>query len=394
MQRDSQTEDSSALSNRLQSTTPMTLFVDNARFWSMFSIVALHCIQSASTDTSISASYCVDLIQNIFKFGTIVFFLISGFLLGEKFETGSRSLILRRRLSKILLPWSFWYLLSVAMTLSVMIVKHQLKFRLDYAHALSVWFIVTATLTHSIYWFVPNLFLSTCILLALRKHLRSYLLGGLLSAIAAFYAANIYYSWIPTSHTTAIGGYVVFLWLGHLGARHYDWLARALQNISIWRLSVVVMFCLSLSFAESIVIRKVASADPDNTLRLSNQLYSLAVALLLLKLKSRTWPKVIEVRKDLFGVYLVHIFILTLSVVLLHRCHLVSKAPGLIESLALGAILTLFVFASSVFCTHLLKKHRMSAWTVGGLSRAEGLTQRPALSGRIGVNDEPAAITS
>ena len=351
----------------------MKLFVDNTRFWSMFAIVAVHCFQSASVGTSKSAGQAMDLVQNVLKFGTIDFFLISGFLLGHRFETGSKRAFLRRRLAKIFIPWLFWFVLWLGMTLSHMIRKHQIALVFDSSH----FAYVASIAAHSVYWFVPNLLLSTCALLLLRKHLRSYWLGAALLTVTSFYAANVYFVWMPTSHTTALGGYVFFLWLGHFAAHHYDYLVRLLKNITVQRMVTVSAGFLLLSVLESMLIRKVSTGDPVNTIRFSNQLYSISVALLLLKRESRTWPDFIDVRKNLFGVYLVHVFILTFSQVILSRLHLLSPSQSLGEALAIGLLLSLFVFTTSISFTQYLSRRMKLAWIVGSSSSAKELAFTP-----------------
>ena len=353
-------------SSRETFSPAMKLFVDNTRFWSMFAIVAVHCIQSASTGSSPSDSQTAELVQDVLKFGTIDFFLISGFLLGHRFETGSKRAFLRRRLAKIFIPWLFWFVLWLAMTLSHMIRKHEIAVAFDSTRILEVGSIAA----HSVYWFVPNLLLSTCALLLLRRHLRSYWLGAALLTVPTFYATNLYFEWIPTSHTTAIGGYIFFLWLGHVAAEHYAWITRLLDRLTMQRMLLITSSLLLLSILESVLLRKVSSADPANTLRLSNQLYSISVALLLLKGGSRTWPEFINVRKNLFGVYLVHVFVLSFSQAVLSRLHLLYEEQSLSEALTKGSLLALFVFISSVIFTQFLSRRPKFAWIVGGVSSA------------------------
>ena len=351
-------------SSRETFSPAMKLFVDNTRFWSMFAIVAVHCVQSASGNNSVSVSQTAELVQDVLKFGTIDFFLISGFLLGHRFQTGSKRAFLRRRLAKIFIPWLFWFVLWLAMTLSHMIRKHAIEVVFDSTRILEV----ASIAAHSVYWFVPNLLLSTCALLLLRKYLRSYWLGGALLTMPTFYAANLYFEWIPTSHTTAIGGYIFFLWLGHVAADHYAWISRLLDRITMRRMVIITSFLLLLSILESIMLRKVSSTDPANTLRFSNQLYSISVALLLLKRGRRTWPEFIDVRKNLFGVYLVHVFVLSSSHAILSRLHLLYEEQSLSEALAKGFLLSLFVFLASVVFTQFLSRRTQLAWIVGGVS--------------------------
>ena len=80
----------------VRASTESHLFVDNVRFWSMFAVVAIHCslvfveIQRPRLGLMVA-------VQTPFKFATIAFFLMSGFLAGRGLETVQPLTYLRRR---------------------------------------------------------------------------------------------------------------------------------------------------------------------------------------------------------------------------------------------------------------------------------------------------------
>ena len=63
------------------------LFVHNLRFWSMVSIIAVHCSREFEFARESSPTHLGIAIITTFKFGTIGFFLVSGFLLGERVDS-------------------------------------------------------------------------------------------------------------------------------------------------------------------------------------------------------------------------------------------------------------------------------------------------------------------
>ena len=91
-------------------------FIDNIRSVAMISIVMEHCFSFNEklynpTDQLSITTYAV-VIQFI-KFGTISFFLLAGFLIGEKFTTYSPWQYLKRRIDNTIFPWLLWSVIFV-----------------------------------------------------------------------------------------------------------------------------------------------------------------------------------------------------------------------------------------------------------------------------------------
>jgi len=84
------------------------LFVNNVRFMSMLAIVWVHAETLWGTSSQPTAHYLQLSLLQFLKFGTIGFFLISGFLMGEGVTRSSPATYFRRRVKAILLPWAFW----------------------------------------------------------------------------------------------------------------------------------------------------------------------------------------------------------------------------------------------------------------------------------------------
>src|ERR1700722_7360052 len=77
------------------------LFVNNVRFWSMLSVIVVHSwyvFGSANSGLDIA-------LVTPFKFATIGFFLISGFLLGERVDRRNPVEYFLRRFRRVFVPW-------------------------------------------------------------------------------------------------------------------------------------------------------------------------------------------------------------------------------------------------------------------------------------------------
>ena len=137
----------------------------------------------------------------VLKFGTIGFFLISGFLLEKNLRTRSSLDLMRRRLSKVFLPWIFWFIFTCAALSLSDFVHHRRAFLAGSPLVDALWKTVVYTFTRSAFWFVPNLLLSLMVLLIFRRYLQSIWFGALLLAASLFYSLNIYTQWIDAHHT-------------------------------------------------------------------------------------------------------------------------------------------------------------------------------------------------
>lgn len=282
------------------------LFVDNVRFWSMFAIVAMHGITMGNVG-GVSQPF-VEALTTPWKFGSIAFFLTSGFLLGERIEKCSPMGYLGRRLQRVFLPWLAWISLLIAILMVSDIVHHRIVLGVGMWGTLLQKFYVC--LTQTAFWFVPNLFVGLTILLIFRRHLCDLRFGAALLAINLIYVANIYARWWQTSHTKAVFGFVFYLWLGSYASLHHRKLTKWISQI---RMKVFVSLALLASlaaFCEARLLDHLGSADPCNTLRLTNQFFSIFVVFILLKLRRPTWPGFVNVRSHTFGIYLSHTIIL------------------------------------------------------------------------------------
>ncbi len=305
--------------------------------------------------------------------GSIAFFLTSGFLLGERIEKCSPLAYLNRRVQRVFLPWLVWISVLTSILLASDISHHRITSGSVMWLAFCSKFY--ACLTETSFWFVPNLFVALAILLVFRRHLRNLRLGAALLVINLMYVANIYARWWHTSHTKAVFGFAFYLWLGSYASLHY-------RKIEQWSSQIRMRIFVSLAllaglaaFAESWFLEHLGSADPSNTLRLTNQFYSIFMVLILIKLRRATWPRFINVRNHTFGIYLSHTIILILlcdcfSIVL--RRFNGTSIDVLTSSLSVGIagkiIFTAVTYILSLAVAKAFSASRSLQWVVGSPS--------------------------
>lgn len=281
--------------------------VDNIRFASMISIIFLHsfCFGYSADNEMYLFDYLRIIVSDILKYGTLCFFLISGYLIGVKLDDYSSGEFFVRRMKLVAKPWFFWSIFLVLASILISIVKSK---------SWGLMNILADVYFRTEYWFVLNYFVALAVLILLRG-LCSNISGIIFMFVSLFYSVNIYVKIIPVVHTAAIFGFVFYLWFGlevrRGGNRWVEFIMGLDRNI----LLLLAIFSYILSVLESIVIKKyfgvdplegVYSNDPVNTLRISNQIYGLLIFALLFRIKKTIYPRWIYPRDETFGLYLVH----------------------------------------------------------------------------------------
>ena len=207
------------------------LFVNNVRFLSMAAVVAIHCVLLVSRIAgSATLTLPVCAVLQCLKFGTIGFFLISGFLMGEGLCHKKPSEYMARRIRTVFLPWLFWFSMYCCL-----VMRGSLPGLFDANSfgnvVVSLMNMFRERMFESIYWFVPNLMISLSILLVCRRFLDDLRFGCVLFVVSLLYGVNIYTQWVAvSSHTEALFGFVFYLWLGVWAGRNFarveDWLKK------------------------------------------------------------------------------------------------------------------------------------------------------------------------
>ena len=338
----------------------------------MASVIAVHCIGSVVglVDGNSFDLFARSLAQP-FKFGTIGFFLISGFLMGEGISRRTPLEYLTRRLQTVLMPWLAW--VSLCWILSIAHHRAPGELRLyslgsEVPLALDK---LRSCLLGTSYWFVPNLLLALCVLLLCRSFIDDLRLGLVLLMASLFYGLNIYARWIPLSgHTGALFGFVFYLWLGAWVARHFARFETWMAGIPLRVFAILPVLTLLPAILESQVMSAEGIEDNLNTLRLSNQLYSVTMVLAMFKLRTAIWPRKLNVRATTFGIYLSHAIVLSVVTILARWILLKAgvsgtwhAAPGWLACLSLGMFAA--IYGTSLGLTTLLLKFPRLRWLVG-----------------------------
>jgi hypothetical protein len=292
----------------LQAPARGFLFANNIRFLSMAAIVFIHCIQTACQRAGVPSTSLLQLcLIQPFKFGTIDFFLISGFLMGDRLSIRQPAEYFMRRVHNILPPWLFWASIYCSIILVPFLLFHLPRSGSLLYNLLSVPVVLYVCIFRSPYWFVPNLLLALWIILHCVRFLSDLRLGCILMACSLFYGLNMYAHWMPSiSHTDAMFGFIFYIWLGAWARRHLD----ALQSVMA-RIPSFIMFSLAavtglVAIYESYALNAAGDPYAMSTLRVSNQLYSIIVALALFKVLRPISPRALNVRTSTFGIYLIH----------------------------------------------------------------------------------------
>ncbi|WEK19182.1 MAG: acyltransferase [Candidatus Pedobacter colombiensis] len=293
-------------------------FVDTIRCISMIGIVFEHCtmIGEPHYENFYSSMFQASVMQ-FFKFSTIAFFLIAGFLINHKFTEYTPWEYLKNRFKNTIKPWLLWINVLIALNVITLIIK---CFRRGWNEFPSNFYSYLLeqyhhTIFFTSFWFILNFLICIGILLIFKKYIYKLWFGVVLAIVSLFYSVNLYHKWIITSHSTALFGFVFYLWLGVILNKYYDQFNLWLSRVSIW--IIVAVTCLFFLFAdlEAVYLRELGINDAYNTLRFTNILYSLFFFLLLLKNGPISMiNKYLNPRETTFGIYLVHWIIITHAV--------------------------------------------------------------------------------
>lgn len=284
---------------------PEYLFIHTVRFWAMFAIVFMHFTERFGRYPSVPQMEITLLVQP-FKFGTVAFFLIAGFLVGDRLPASNPLGYVRRRLNRLVPGWAFWFGL-----LLIYHMERELRSRQGAALSLHLFGSILCRniivcLTASSLWFIPNFVVALSCIVMLRRWLNDLRLGAVLLAINLFYGANLYGQWIPSKQSDAIFAFVFYLWLGAWCALRKDRIQSWAAACSPWRLSFWACIAAGIALWETTVLAAHNSPDPLNTLRFGNQIYAVIIVILLARIQRRTWPSFVNVAETTYGVYLSH----------------------------------------------------------------------------------------
>jgi len=344
-------------------------FIDSLRFISMFGIVMEHSSFFFGAKFNTLNEKIVQIFSlQVFKFGTIIFFLLAGFLIGDKFTKYSTKEYLQRRIKNTLKPWLFWVIILLITNYLDIIVKN-LKYGDNPFLTISIPNVLLSIeniVFNTSFWFIPNFLICIAILLLFRKYLYSIKLGAALLLLSLFYSVNLYIDVIPTSHTTALFGFIFYLWLGVQINKYYDQFKFIAGKTSMSLIFILLIISFSLASLESYYLLKLLPADPFNTLRITNIIYSLLSFVFLYKLGAKIQIKRFNPSILTFGIYLVHqILVFRLMPLIFRPLHINFENRSAYYFLAIQLLTFAVVYTGSILIVYLINKSKRARWIVG-----------------------------
>lgn len=342
-------------------------FIDSIRCLAMIGIVMEHSLYNG---TYIFDGFppkhilYISLIQ-LSKFGTIAFFVLAGFLLGDKFTTYSSWEYFKRRVSNTFKPWLIWSLVLVFAILAQRYVAIR-KSGDEYNFFSELISKIELVYLYTNYWFIINFMFCIAILLCFKRYLYSFWLGACLLICSLIYSINVQYEWFIPSHTIAIFGFIFYLWLGSMCNYYWHQIDVFFRKTNISLFVIIFLTTYAWAIFDITALMKIKSVDPYNTLRLSNILYSVATLALLLKIRSFPFTEKLKPRKTTYGIYLIHyILVVILLPEIFRPLHLVP-----FQEFSIGFMLIyvsvrfILVYFISLFIIWLLSKTKLK-WIVG-----------------------------
>lgn len=344
-------------------------FIDTIRCISMMGIVWEHSsrvsIYAYTDNTSLFVQYFS---VQLFKFSTVAFFLIAGFLINHKFQEYSATQYLKNRYKNTVKPWLFWVIIFVLITIidrlfawhrgtdvGILFTNFPLYF----------YKLMEMILFFSPYWFILNFLLCITILLIFKRYLYKKWFGALLGTITLVYSINLYYRWFETTHSAALFGFVFFLWLGVYLNKYFEEFKNFVYNLSWTYIGLGLLITLAASMSEAFYLANSGLKDAYNTLRITNLLYSLIVFVALFKIGSIRVLNALKPRQTTFGIYLIHFIILERGMPLIFQPLQVDfDQLNIWANTGIIVLRFLLAYVISLYLTKFLCKTKLK-WTVG-----------------------------
>jgi hypothetical protein len=284
-------------------------FVDMVRFLATLGIVYIHSyvpMHGMETNAFVHhmphAEYYL-YVKQLFKFATICYFLIAGFLLADKSIESSPFTYYRRRLNVIAIPYIFALLLFIAAL--------ALHSYITSGHHITIGYVIEIAkyvLLYSPFWYVPNYLLCLFVIVCFSKYATSIYFGAVLFLITALNTWFNVYAGNTHTHTTALTGFIFYMWLGMYIKKKN--LVAGMQNAGpIITGAVMIVFYILSDCETHYMLFHTHIAETLNTLRISNQLYSVAFfAFIVSCCKKPVSFGGLNPRKETYGIYLYHSF--------------------------------------------------------------------------------------
>ncbi|MDB5014074.1 MAG: hypothetical protein JWQ25_2276 [Daejeonella sp.] len=343
--------------------------IDTIRFITICFIVWGHCL--LGWDERVTNSWTDEIVRSLVlqtgRISTIIFFIVSGFLLRPKINEYTVKSYFKKRIPKIYLPWflsiSFLMVISVIQLLPL----HDLWVSRDLNGFIKLNYnILNGLLLYSSYWFITTYMAGMAIIIYFRKYVEKFWFGAILLLFTIFYCINLHYLWIDPNHEKAILAYTFFIWLGVQVNVYSDVILKFIKQIS-WLTVILLFFSLFIvACFEGETLAGMHLKDAYASNRFTNILVSIVFFLALLKLGKLSAVNILNPRKTVYGIYLIHN-------ILIFECYLIINTffKETLSTLnfwnlfAIQIAFVIFIMVLTYKIVSVIGKSRYS-WAIGG----------------------------
>ncbi|MEJ2882485.1 acyltransferase [Pedobacter sp. GR22-6] len=345
-------------------------FVDTIRCIAMIGIVFEHSTTLGWFKYTLFSEQLLQAsVMEFFKFATISFFLISGFLINHKFAEYTPYQYLKNRFKSTIGPWALWLNIFILINIAGLLVKEfkgaetPLSNGNFGAYLSDLYFTV---ITATSFWFILNFLICIAILLLFKKYLFHVFFGCILALSSVFYSVNIYYGWVAVGHTTALFGFVFYLWLGAFMNKHYAVIDQFIKRTKMIWFVIAATLAFMIANLEIIHLKNMDMEGAYNTLTISNIIYSLCFFALLLKIGPIDFiNKKFEPRKTTYGIYLIHHIVLTYLISELFRpLHIPLDSLTVYEAVAYSILRFMIAYLITMLIVKGILRTSFK-WTIG-----------------------------
>lgn len=257
---------------------------------------------------------------NLFKAGTILFFIISGFLFEMQFlKFTNFSIFVKKKARSLLFPYLIIFVIPIIILTGLVEPNIGVKENLT----VSVFILrIFQNIFLSNYWFVPALFVTLIINYFIKT---KYLFKSLIIFIPLWIIAylNIYIKFAITYHTVWFVAFFFIFTLGRLMYVNNEKISNLLILKNSKKLILLTAVFFIISNLESVFIMSYGSnIDYANTLRIGNIFYSFSLFYLLNNLLNKI-NFVMPIDISFYFIYLIHPFVLRITSTILFKNNIV-----------------------------------------------------------------------
>src|ERR1035437_2854000 len=292
---------------------------------------------------------------NFFKSGTILFFIISGFLFQMQYQRIDSFLpFIKNKIKSLLKPYLIIFVLPTILILLIQPYVGEEKFDLTFFIFFKE-FVKEIALSN--YWFVPALFITLVINHFIKAE---YVIKSLFIFIPIWLTSylNIYLKLTLTSHTVWFVGFFFVFTIGRIICMKEVQISKLKIFNNKYNILLLMIFFYRISSLESMIILNYAhNVDYLNTLRIGNILFSVSFFYLLNIIFNK---KNIKLPFEIctYFIYLVHPFVLRITGFFLFYYKFAFNYPSqiLFNLIHLVVVLALCILLHNIFFNLKFKK--------------------------------------